>query len=90
MKITQGHYDAMKKAIDTELEKYGKEKTVAIYESGNFPRSERVKILQRRFCFDMMHFADISPLISEIYEYANDDHIYTALKKICPKVERKY
>jgi len=91
MKIMPGHYDAMKKAINEVFDNHGgKAAIVKAYESGNFPRAEKVKDLQMRFCFDLLHAANISGLMSEIYEYANDSHIFTALKKICPQVTRQY
>jgi len=90
MKIYPGHYDALKKAIMETINGYGKAKIISEYEQGKFYKADKVRQLQRRFCFDMLYAANISELINEIYEYANDDHIFTALKRICPKVERKY
>lgn len=60
------------------------------YENGDFPRSDKVKDLQTRFCFDLAHAASIDiPRLYELYD-CNDNHVYTALKQACPKVERKY
>lgn len=65
---------------------------VSDYETGNFPQAERVKDLQKRFCFDMAWYAELNPFFCKLYrtEDVNDDHIYTALKRICPKVTKKY
>ena len=90
MKIQPGHYDAMKRAINEVMESYGVEKLTNEYEQGHFALADKVKDLQKRFCFDMMYTANIPELLNEVYEYANDDHIYTALKRICPKVIRNY
>lgn len=58
------------------------------YERMEIPRAEHVKDLQKRFCFDMLYYARIpSEFMEELYEYMNDDHIYTALKHILPKLE---
>lgn len=63
----------------------------ALYEAGNFIRSEMVKDIQKRFCFDLMYMAGLTPWVcTEIYPYANDDHLYTALKSVCPTVIKKY
>ena len=90
MKITQEHYDALKEAIDKYIEANGKEHLIITYETGHFYKSDKVRLLQQRFCFDLLYCAGVPELIREIYKYANDDHIFTALKKICPTVTRKY
>ena len=61
------------------------------YELGKFNNAAKVKDLQIRFCFDISHFCGLTKYFcKEIYSYADDNHIYTALKKICPKVIRKF
>lgn len=63
------------------------------YERGEFPRSDKVKDLQRRFCFDMLYGARTAGFVSGmllLYAYLDDDQIYTALKNILPIVERNY
>ena len=89
MKIKPEHVAIMKTAIDNVLlENPG---IVADYETGNFPRSDYVKNLQTRFCFDLGYKARLSSFYcTTLYTYANDTHIFTALKSICPKVTRKY
>lgn len=80
------------KHIQTEINRVLQEKNangelVRAYQTGNFYRADKVKDLQMRFCFDLMYAAGLSGWISDnIYSYANDTHIYTALKQICPVV----
>jgi len=91
MEIKPEHFQAIKESIDSFIAKHGKEKIVSMYESGNFPRSDKVKDLQARFNFDLYHFSGaLAGAACEIYEYANDEHVATALKRICPKVEKRY
>lgn len=64
---------------------------VEIYERGQFVSADKTKDLQRRFCFDLLSAASISAWVSDnLYPYLNDDHIYAALKKMLPTLERKY
>jgi len=89
MKIKQEHFEHLKNEIESVLEKYPG--LVQEYETGNFPRSETVKDLQQRFCFDLVYGAGLNRWISEnLYPYMSDDHLFTALKRITPTVARKY
>ncbi len=89
MKIKPEHFEHLKTEIEAILSKY--DRVVDEYERGQFPRSEKVKDLQRRFCFDVLFGAGLSRWVSDnLYPYMNDDHLYTALKAICPKLERKF
>lgn len=89
MKIKKEHFEHMKQEIESFLEKYPT--AVKDYEEGRFVRSEKVKDLQKRFCWDMSYHAGLgSFLCDELYQYMDDSHYYTALKSICPKVVRKY
>jgi len=90
MRVTPGHFDALQKAITDMMELYGADKIISEYEQGHIARASKVKDLQKRFCFDMLYASNIPELVDEIYDYANNDHIYTALKRICPKVIRNY
>ena len=92
MKIKPDHIQAIKDKIDAFITKHGSEYLISMYESGNFPRSDKVKDLQTRFNFDIFHHSGglSAACAANVYEYANDEHIATALKKICPKVQRKY
>lgn len=89
LKIQPEHIEHMRVEISRVLTE--DPEITSRYEAGQFAKSNMVKELQRRFCFDLMHRAGLTPFVcSEIYSYANDDNIYSALKTICPKVERKY
>lgn len=89
MKITPDDYSKLEVAINTVLEKHNPDGAlVEAYETGQFPRSEKVKDLQMRFCFDLLHAARVD--VHDMYRYLNDDHVYTALRAICPTVTRRY
>ena len=89
MKIKQQHFDHLKVEIETVLFKYNQDnKLVEEYQRGDYPRAESTQDVQRRFCFDVMYGAGLNKFVCDsLYPYLNDDHIYTALKAICPKVE---
>jgi hypothetical protein len=92
MKIKQEHFDHLQTSIDQVLAQYNDQgQLVSEYERGLFPRSEKTKDLQRRFCFDLLFGAGLNKFVcDELYSYLDDDHIYTALKAIVPKVSRNY
>ena len=93
MKITKEHF----KFLESEINKFLESKANSIsaiinnYETGKFINSDRTQDLQMRFCFDVFYAAKLpQSFISDFYKYGNDNHLYTALKQICPKVEKKY
>ena len=93
MKFTKEHLLVLKKEIDPILEKYPN--LVQEYENGLFPRADKVKDLQRRFCFDIfwstgIKIGDGIGTSGDIIGDYTHDHIYTAVKSLCPKVVRKY
>lgn len=109
MKITQEHYNKLQASIIvtmsnlneliklrnkiTEAHERPFNELLKFYEQGRFPRAEKVKDLQTRFCFDLYHEisnTEFTEFKKELYTYLNDDHIETALRKICPKVTKKY
>jgi len=92
MKIKPDHLKILKTEIDKILEKHNTNNIlINEYETGNFDRSKDVKDLQKRFCFDLLYGAGLMKFVCDtLYIYMNDDHLYTALKKVCPKVTRKY
>lgn len=92
MKITKEHFNHLQASINEILAKYNDNgQLVAEYEQGLFPRSEKTTSLQRRFCFDLLFGAGLNKFVcDELYPYLNDDHIYTALKAIAPKITRKF
>ena len=90
MKMTAEHLSILKSGIDKVLK--ANPDAVDKYRRGEFPRSDRVKDLQRRFCFDLFHASGLSigdgiGTHGEIIGDYNDDHIYTALRHICPQIE---
>ena len=90
MKIKQEHLDHIKKVL---LDRYETHFPAMIesYETGLFPRADKTKDLQRRFCFDLMWGAELSTWVTcNLYGYMNDDHLYTALKSFLPTVTRRY
>jgi len=92
MKITKEHYATMANAIGETIARNGGEDTlVARYNAGDFPRADRTRDLQKRFCFDLLYSSGLGSFVCDtIYAYANDDHIYTALRRICPTVNRNF
>ena len=91
MKITKENYAHLQTTINNVLAKYPD--IIEEYETGQFPRADRVKDLQKRFCFDLLSGAGISQWVSQkLYSdnALNDEHIYTALKAICPALTKRY
>jgi len=86
MKMNKVHYKQLKAAITPSIED-----KVSLYERGKFPRSDKVKDLNKRFRWDLL-VENFSPIwISDnLYSYLNDVHIDTALRKIVPSITRKY
>jgi len=92
MKIKKEHYAILKSAITETLETHNKNgELVRAYQKGEFPTSNKVKDLQKRFCFDVLYGSGLNSFVCQtLYEYMNDEHLYTALKSICPKIIRSY
>ena len=90
MKMKPEHFEHIKSEISEVLLKYNTDnKLVEEYRQGLYPRADKTKDVQRRFCFDLLHGAGLSSFVcGNLYQYLNDDHIYTALKAICPAIER--
>lgn len=85
MKIKPEHYEQLKKLILAAVEKLGKDKILLHQET--LKKSDQVKNPKRRFHWDLLYCSHVDKvkrglLIKEIYEYANDWHIETALFKI--------
>ena len=89
--------------LKDQLDKYaesqgGWQVLVKKYETGDFSLANTVKDLQKRFCFDMLYKVKYCPAgpavqqcISRLYDIGlTDEHIYTALRRICPIVTKKY
>ncbi len=85
MKMKQKHFDHIKESIDRLLTKHDKVKLITAYETGQFPRSDKVKDLNKRFRWDLFYACEFKSL-----SYLDNLHIDTALRKICPKIEKRY
>ena len=57
MKISPEHLEHLRKEIGAVILAHGEAALVAAYEAGNFPRSDKVEDLQKRFCFDLYYAA---------------------------------
>lgn len=102
MKILYKHYNALEEAIYkglfSHIEKMESLETIQdiieVYESGRFVNSEKTKDLNKRFRWDCFWAGKRffpENLMPELYEYLDDSHIDTALRKICPQgLERKF
>lgn len=89
LKIKPEHLDFLKSACMEVLAE--NPEVVQRYEEGRFVRSEKVKDLQKRFAFDILHAAKIQDfVIGKLYPYMNDDNLYSALKSFLPKIVKKY
>lgn len=69
------------------------DKFVERYESGDFPRSDRVKDLQERFRWDVfwcLNNISKGMLSSSFFDGANSDHVDTLLRKCTPKISRNF
>lgn len=88
MKIKEEHFIFLKNAVAETLSVHNSRNELVIaYERGEFHNSEKTKDLQRRFCFDILYGSGLTKWVCKtLYPYLNDDHIYTALKAICPQV----
>ena len=90
MKIKKEHFEFIESKINELLDAHGRDSIISQYESGNFPRSDRVLSLQTRFNLDLFYAAGLSGFACDtLYKYLDDSHIETALKRICPKIEGK-
>ena len=93
MKFTKEHLAILKKGIEAVLN--NNPNALEVYETGQFVKSEKVKDLQTRFCFDLFHTSGVKigdgvGTNGDIIGDYNDNHLLTALKAVCPTVTRKY
>ena len=88
MKMKPEHYQHLQTQINDVVARYGESELIEAYQSGQFPRADKVKNLQKRFCFDLLLATNQTRWIFDnLYDYLTDDHIYTALKRMCPTIE---
>ena len=91
MKIKPPHVEHIRQHIQSYLDTVDLPSLIEKYETGNIPLAHTVRDLQIRFCWDCLNQADLWEFVeSKIYPYANDDHVTTVLKRVCPKVTRRY
>ncbi len=87
MKIKAEHLQHLKDKILPNIT----EEIKHSYETGAFPRSDRVKDLQTRFNCDLVYmFVGSAWICDNLYSYMNDTHLNSALNSFVPKIERKY
>ena len=84
MKITSDHYNYMKQEI---AKVWSKDKNDA---HRQFIINEgKSKDVEKRLRFDWMYYAKLTPFICEnVYKYADDTHINTALKSIMKELNQ--
>ena len=78
MKIKPEHYNALKKAITPNRDKIKSHREFIIKEG-------KAKDVDKRLRWDFMWAIPRqvrTPIIDEVYKYANDDHLDTVLKRI--------
>jgi hypothetical protein len=79
MKIKPEHFATLKAAI----QQHDTPERRARYLKGDFPRSDRTKDLNMRYRWDLLwEFVGTTFITTQIYPYANDTHIDTALRNI--------
>jgi O-methyltransferase involved in polyketide biosynthesis len=83
MKIIPAHFEYMKVEISKAL------RHKSIEDCREFLRSDlRVKDLEKRLRWDLLHAAGLTPWICKnLYGYVDDSHIDTALKRIVAELE---
>ncbi len=90
MKVTKAHYAEIKKGIETAVNQISERsgKTVADWTEYYLTQG----LSQKRFRWDLWHAAGsyrTTDFIYELYDYVNDKHIDTALKKIVNELLQK-
>lgn len=98
MKMPNDDFTLLKEQLDKYAESLGGWPVlVKKYENGDFSMANTVKDLQKRFCFDILYKVKygycpvVRQCILQLYTAGlTDDHIYSALRRICPTVTKKY
>ena len=88
MKITQAHYDRLKSMYTSTdaLSKNTFSHIQGVYVDEHRRGAIKAKDIQKRCRWDLFWCVsqDVrGPFMRELYEYLNDDHIDSALRKIC-------
>jgi hypothetical protein len=85
MKIKPEHYDHMRSAIQEVVKKLPD--GIEGYRQELIAEG-KAKDIEKRLRWDMSYLARLTPFICEnIYSYANDDHVDTALRRIMQEVQ---
>jgi hypothetical protein len=91
LKIKPEHIAHIRSTIESKMATLDMPAIIEDYETGNFWRSDVTTNLQLRFNWDLLSAAGLLPFVcSTIHAYANDDHVSTVLKQVCPKITRRY
>lgn len=81
MKLTEEHYQHIKEEISKLDQRHIKEHAKKVLESKKF------KNFEARMVWDIAHAVNLGQFFCrEIYSYAHDEHIETALKKACSEL----
>lgn len=92
MKFSKSDYNILKVSILETIKRIGKEKILTDYNTGNIPRYDRVKDINKRLRWDLywsVH-ADVRDNFQIDGELKYDDsHVDTALKKIMKEENMK-
>lgn len=85
MKITPAHLAYMREAI-TPLDTADAR---AAYAAGNYPRADVTRDPDKRYRWDLFRAARLSAwLCDEVYPYADDTHVDTALRAIVAPLDK--
>lgn len=83
MKVKSEDYEYMKSKMSREISKKDAER-----HRHYLLKDPKVKDLEKRFRWDCVYAAKLSGFICHsLYDYCNDDHIDTALKKIIKELD---
>jgi len=88
VKIKIEHYEVLESMVKALIERINIEALRDQYENGNYFNSSKCDDVNKRLRWDIFWALPIEKRekwINEIYDYCNDDHIDTAMRKICDK-----
>lgn len=87
MKLKEEHFKVIETQVNAVLAAHPE--LVERYQRGDFPRAEKVRNLNKRFRWDLLHtIPGMGRWICDvIYPYAHNGHIDTALRRIVPQID---
>ena len=88
MKIIDRHYEMLTLAIARHLIR--KPYLPVKYATRHFPRADKVKDLDKRFRWDLFYNSTTTVFRFDLYEYLDDSHIDTALRRIVKPLKRNH